>query len=633
MDFVNPKVVGKRQLYRRVNANVEKITSLCENSLNTPDTKYSQINTNGLISSSNIERDTDLVADNLTQSTVSNTFNFFDENINPIVSEITESVHEKEASTESDEISDELPSKLRHWALNVPQVKVTELLHILSPYHPNLPLDCRTLLKTPKTYSVKKLDSGEYSHIGLANNLKQCLTSSKHLTLLGNEIFISFNIDGIPLFHSTNLQFWPILGRIVNNNIKLTPFVIGIFCGMSKPVPLKDFLEDFINELTHLLTEGINIENKNYSVICHNFICDAPARAYIKCIKSHGGYSSCDKCVEPGEYINGRVVLLGTTARRRTDDSFIAQVDEDHHIGISPLVALSIGLVSCFPIDYMHSVCLGVTRKLLNSWVSGNLKTRSSGRDIKRISGHLVSLRQYVPREINRKPRELAELARWKATEFRSFLLYLGPVVLRDVLPRRLYEHFLLLHCGIFILCSNKLIQKIGHTVANNLLIAFINDCKVLYGREYLVYNVHTLSHLCSDVEKYGPLDHYSAFPFENYLGCLKRMIRSPKKPLAQILRRLQENMLAKKTVSDSNRFQFSGPHENGPVPFEDFTWKQFKKISFKNSFFAISTFSLADSFCLMDGNMVVQIHNILVNSEDIAFVIGKEFTKSDFFL
>lgn len=87
------------------------------------------------------------------------------------------------------------------------------------------------------------------------------------------------------------------------------PFVIGIFCGNSKPDPLNLYLEDFVNELSELLENGIVHKNLHYYIRIHSFICDAPAKAYIKCVKSHGGYASCDKCTEYGQYVNDRVIL------------------------------------------------------------------------------------------------------------------------------------------------------------------------------------------------------------------------------------------------------------------------------------------------------------------------------------
>ena len=42
----------------------------------------------------------------------------------------------------------------------------------------------------------------------------------------------------------------------------------------------------------------------------------------------------------------------------RNDVSSNAFEDEDHHKGISPLVELNIGMVSQFPQEHMHLVCL-----------------------------------------------------------------------------------------------------------------------------------------------------------------------------------------------------------------------------------------------------------------------------------
>jgi hypothetical protein len=49
---------------------------------------------------------------------------------------------------------------------------------------------------------------------------------------------------------------------------------------------------------------------------------------------------------------------------------------------------------------------------------------------------------------------------------------------------------------------------------ANSLLSKFVHDAEILYGREMLVYNVHSLLHLTNSVKRLGRLDHFSAFIF-----------------------------------------------------------------------------------------------------------------------
>ena len=58
-----------------------------------------------------------------------------------------------------------------------------------------------------------------------------------------------------------------------------------------------------------------------------------------------------------------------------------------------------------------------------------------------------------------RKIKSLQEAKIWKATEFRQFLLYTGPVVLHGILKPTFYQNFLLLsvyakltlsHCLVF---------------------------------------------------------------------------------------------------------------------------------------------------------------------------------------
>ena len=100
-------------------------------------------------------------------------------------------------------------------------------------------------------------------------------------------------------------------------------------------------------------------------------------------------------------------------------------------------------MVSQFPLDYMHLVCLGVTRRLILLWMMGPLRVRIGSNMVRQISESLTSLAAYVPREFARKPSSLPEVKRWKATEFRQFLLYTEPVVLCHKLSDAMYKNFL----------------------------------------------------------------------------------------------------------------------------------------------------------------------------------------------
>lgn len=272
-----------------------------------------------------------------------------------------------------------------------------------------------------------------------------------------------------------------------------------------------------------VIQEGLHFNAKHYKVaVPEAFICDAPARAFLKCVKGHSGYNACECCVQTGVYVSGRMTYPDLTAELRTDSQFEEMIDEDHHTGVSPLKHLGVGLVTSFVLDYMHLVCLGVVRKLIYLWIKGPLKCRVSASVLSLISQQMASLRLNIPKTFSRKPRSLFEVAMWKATGFRLFLLYTGPVVLRNNLPHNLYRHFMLLSVAMRILLSPDLCFEFCE-YADQLLKLFVENFAKIYGPEFIVYNVHSLIHLAHDARKYGPLDQISCFPFETFLGKLKR--------------------------------------------------------------------------------------------------------------
>lgn len=91
----------------------------------------------------------------------------------------------------------------------------------------------------------------------------------------------------------------------------------------------------------------------------------------------------------------------------------------------------------------------------------GPLKTRLSSYNVQQISKKLLVLKKYTPSDFPRKARSLEFIKLWKATEYRRFLLYSGPVLLRNILSKHVYEHFLTLHVAIRILANTEDIKNV----------------------------------------------------------------------------------------------------------------------------------------------------------------------------
>ena len=90
-------------------------------------------------------------------------------------------------------------------------------------------------------------------------------------------------------------------------------------------------------------------------------------------------------------------------------------------------------------------------------WMHGPFSCRCGSAIIKNISEDLDAMKSFIPSEFARKSQALSEVKRWKATEYRLFLLYTGPAVLLGKLSDALYKNFMLLSIGIYIMLNPKL--------------------------------------------------------------------------------------------------------------------------------------------------------------------------------
>lgn len=267
------------------------------------------------------------------------------------------------------------------------------------------------------------------------------------------------NIDGLPLANSSSIQFWPILGKIDQSLYnKLDPFIVAVYCGQSKPLDVHEYLKDFIQEYKNLYDVGIIIDAKRYSVTISGFICDAPARAFVKVIKGHNGFYGCERCIQKESHPFGATLFNKINAEKRTDQNFLQQTQIEHHNGISPLVKIHFPMVTKFILDPMHLLCLGVMRRMLFQMVQGsNYFCKLDARKVNLLSERLELLHKYIHTNFARKPQSISKVKKWKATELRQFLLYTGFFVLNGIIPNEHIEHFKILHTAAFILSHPNL--------------------------------------------------------------------------------------------------------------------------------------------------------------------------------
>lgn len=176
----------------------------------------------------------------------------------------------------------ELRIDLAAWSMqhNISHNALKDLIAIINKASGKelLPKDPRTLLQTPRTVKIDSIGTDQqYWH----NGLKICLENvfadiSKSIT-----VSLNFNMDGLPIFESTSYEFWPILCNITEMP-SIRPMVVGIYYGKAKASNLKGYLQPMVDELKSICDEGIDLNGYHITVKIRSFICDSPARAFIK---------------------------------------------------------------------------------------------------------------------------------------------------------------------------------------------------------------------------------------------------------------------------------------------------------------------------------------------------------------
>lgn len=393
--------------------------------------------------------------------------------------------------------------------------------------------------------------------------------------------------------------------------------------GHGKPKDSNTFLKDFVTEATELLLHGFEFNNNHVTVVIDGICCDAPAKSFVLKTKGHTGLNSCSKCTIEGEYLNWRTVFAYTDhSTKRTHADFVSRTHEEYHISETNTILPNINIIDIFPLDYMHLTCLGVMRKLVLLWMNSA--------KLKCISTNLSLIKKYILIEFCRKPRDIQEINRWKATELRQLLLYTGPIVLKNILTKSCYTNFMCLNISMIILLSSNLGKYLNF--ANILLRHFVRSFGEEYGTLFISHNIHGVLHLVDEYRIFGPLDNSSCFPFENFMKTLKKMIRKPDKPLEQVVKRYNEtrhtiNKLQcnVSTIHNPDNIILKNEHKKGPLPGNVYG-VQYNVMILELKGFTLKINQDSDSYFGTNDGHIVKVFNI-VKGESV-IVLGKYFTE-----
>ena len=219
----------------------------------------------------------------------------------------------------------------------------------------------------------------------------------------------------------------------------------------------------------------------------------------------------------------------------------LSRDDKKGIVGKSPLLDLEyFNIVSDVPTEYLHSVCLGGSKRLTElTFNVGVTRTRVTRRQLSSPSTfNALMAKIKVPREFPRRARSL-DFAVMKGTEFRNLCLFFFPIIL-ECIPRRsperklwLYFAYLLRACTI----PSKEFQNLDDDVIEYCSANYYSLYEKTFSCRNCTYNTHVVFSHMEQMRFHGPLTETSAFGFENFYGELRRSFTPGTiSPLKQIM-------------------------------------------------------------------------------------------------
>ncbi|XP_026825986.1 uncharacterized protein LOC105276778 [Ooceraea biroi] len=308
----------------------------------------------------------------------------------------------------------------------------------------------------------------------------------------------------------------------------------GLYVGSKNPnqmVFLQPFFEEALNKLSSLGFVWIHDEKEVVSkVIPLCGVTDSVARYQLLNMQSFHAFYGCTFCYEKQEKTGPRSKcfnVLSERANERTAESTYqdakrayerkneSRIDKRHWKGVKgPSVLMNLqyfDLIWGFVIDYMHAILLGVIKchmeYLFDStkkkcWI--DMTNRVSLKNLTdTIDSRLLSIQP--PSGINRSPRSIEHCCKWKASEWRSWLLFYCIPCLQGLLKDKYLAHLAMLSQETYILLQRS-VSCTEIEEVHNLFLQYCYYFQKYFIPKHTIYNLHLLIHVCKCVINWGPL-------------------------------------------------------------------------------------------------------------------------------
>lgn len=319
----------------------------------------------------------------------------------------------------------------------------------------------------------------------------------------------------------------------------------------NKEPQMNTFLRPFVQQANNLFEKKIVWTSDERIVVRSRFVAfccsaDSKARYSIFNMSQYNAHYGCTICYYYGSYIEGSMRYPLTShdeVRKRTHDGIIIDMrtafENEQTIrgvcGPSELMNLQgFNLIRGQAIDVLHCIWIGVAQKHTNLLLKSVGYEYYINSDTKAIINQRLKVIK-IPTILSRKPRSLEQMPKWKAIEWRNWLLFYAIPCLQGCIPQKYIDHLAMLSNTVFLL-SQGVIRRQDLERARELMHRYIALYERYFDKRHIIYNIHLAEHLLECIEDLGPSWVHSTCGLESWNYKLRKMITSPKGIVQQIV-------------------------------------------------------------------------------------------------